>query len=106
MCTMKTTTTYKLNAVRTKLSDEEIDPIEQDEPESHPEITADGWVPWDPEDLADIQRLIERRMPEKQRIVLEAFLEGKTHKDIDVSEKYWRWHFAKGVEFIKKELRV
>jgi len=103
---MKTTIIHKINAVRTKLSDEEIDPIEQDEPESHPEIIAEGWVPWDPEDLLDIQRLIENRMPEKQRVVLEAFLEGKTHKDIDVSEKYWRWHFAKGVEFIKKELRV
>ena len=103
---MKTTIIHKVNAVRTKLSDEEIDPIEQDEPDSHPEIISEGWVPWDPEDLLDIRRLIETRMPSHQRVVLEAFLGGQTHKDIDVSEKYWRWHFAKGVEFIKKELRV
>jgi len=103
---MKITKIYKVNAVRTKLSDEEIDPIERDEPDSHPEIISDGWVPWDVEDLLDIRRLIEKLMPEKQRIVLEAFLEGKTHRDIDVTEKYWRWHFDKGIEFIKKELRV
>jgi hypothetical protein len=23
-----------------------------------------------------------------------------------VSEKYWRYHFAKGIEFIKKELKL
>jgi hypothetical protein len=45
-------------------------------------------------------------MPEKQRVVVEAFLEGKTHNEIDVTEKHWRWHFAKGVEFIKKELKL
>ena len=103
---MKPITIYKVNAVRTKLSDEEIDPIEQDEPESHPEIIAEGWVPWDAEDLLDIQRLIENRMPEQQKVVLEAFLEGKSYKDLGVTEKYWRWPFANGIEFIKKELRV
>jgi hypothetical protein len=29
-----------------------------------------------------------------------------THNDILVSEKYWRYHFAKGIEFIKKELKI
>lgn len=97
---------YKLNAAKTRLSDEEIDPIEQDDPENQPELLVEGWLPWDAEDILDIRRLIENRLPPRQRAVLEAFLEGKTHKDIDVTEKHWRWHFAKGVEFIKKELKV
>jgi hypothetical protein len=45
-------------------------------------------------------------MTSAQREILLAFLEGKTHKEIGVTEKYWRWHFAKGVEFIKRELKI
>jgi hypothetical protein len=26
--------------------------------------------------------------------------------DICVTEKYWRYHFTKGVDFIKKELKL
>jgi len=29
-----------------------------------------------------------------------------THLDVEVTEKYWRYHFSKGVEFIKKELNL
>jgi len=43
-------------------------------------------------------------MPEKQREIIHGFLEGLTYKDLKVTEKYWRYHFEKGVEFIKKEL--
>ena len=103
---MKKLKVYKLNAARTRLSDEEVDPLEQDDPDSQPEMLTEGWLPWDAEDIIDIKRLIENRMPEKQRVVIEAFLEGKTYKDIEVTEKYWRWHFAKGVMFIKKELKI
>jgi len=103
---MKKIIIYKLKASKTRLSDEEIDPIEQDDLDSHPEILTDGWFPWDPEDIVDIKRLIEQRLPEKQREILEAFLEGKTYKEIGVSEKYWRWNFTKSIEFIKKELKI
>ena len=97
---------HKVNATKTRLSDEEVDPIEQDDPDMHPELLLEGWTPWDPEDILDIRRLIEQRLPTKQREILEAFLEGKTHKEIEVTEKYWRWHFAKGIEFIKRELKI
>ena len=97
---------YKLNAAKTRLSDEEIDPIEQDDPDTDTELQVEGWTPWDPEDIIDIKRLIEKRMPPRQREVIAAFLEGKIYKDIGVTEKHWRWHFAKGVEFIKKELKL
>jgi hypothetical protein len=103
---MKKIIAYKINAAKPRLSDEEIDPIEQDDTDTHPEIMSDGWLPWDVEDIIDIKRLIEKKMPEKQRVVVEAFLEGKTHNEIGVTEKHWRWHFAKGVEFIKKELKL
>jgi len=103
---MKKITTHKLNASKTRLSDEEVDPIEKDDPDSHPEVMVEGWLPWDAEDIADIRRLIERRMPLRQREIVIAFLEGNTYKDLEVSEKYWRWHFTKGVEFIKKELKI
>jgi hypothetical protein len=33
-----------------------------------------------------------------------AFLGGYNYSDIEVTEKYWRYHFAKGVKYIKKEL--
>lgn len=98
--------THKVNAAKTRLSDEEMDPIEQDDLDTQPELLVDGWTPWDPEDILDIKKLIDERLPAKQREILEAFLEGKTHKEIGVTEKYWRWHFAKGIEFIKKELKL
>jgi len=43
-------------------------------------------------------------MPIKQRFVLTCFLDGLSYTEVGVSEKHWRYHFAKGVEFIKKEL--
>ena len=90
----------------TRLSDEDPDPLEQDETDTPPDTILEGWVPWDPEDMADIRRLISTTMPGKQRIVLEAFLEGKTYNDLGVTEKFYRWHFAKGVEFIRKALKL
>jgi hypothetical protein len=45
-------------------------------------------------------------MEERQREVMAAFLNGHTHADIMVTDKYWRYHFNKGVEFIKKELKL
>jgi hypothetical protein len=45
-------------------------------------------------------------MPTKQKYVLDAFLDGLNYTDLGVTEKYWRYHFSKGIEFIKKELKL
>lgn len=66
----------------------------------------EGWLPWDPEDIIDIKRLISEKMPQKQQYIIEAFLDGLNYVDLGVTEKYWRYHFIKGVEFIKKELKL
>jgi hypothetical protein len=99
-------TKTKIRAATPRLSDEELDPIEQDDNEGVSADMMEAYFPWSPEDIIDIKRLIEERMPDKQRYIFEAFLEGLTHNDVMVSEKYWRYHFAKGIEFIKKELKL
>lgn len=100
----RTKTKHKVNAVAPRLSDEDVDPIEQDEAENSSMQVVEGWLPWDPEDIADIRRLIAEKMNTKQQFVIDAFLDGQNYHDINVTEKYWRYHFAKGIEFIKKEL--
>ncbi len=101
------TVIHKVNAANPRLSDEEVDPLEADDAES---ITSnkntEGWVPWDIDDLIDIYRIIEERMPTKQRMVIEAFLLGQNNKDINVTEKFFRYHLEKGIEFIKVELQI
>ena len=97
---------HKVNAIAPRLSDEDIDPIEQDESDSISNMVVEGWLPWDPEDVLDIKRLIVDRMPAKQQYILESFLDGLSYTDLGVTEKYWRYHFSKGVEFIKKELKL
>jgi len=37
---------------------------------------------------------------------MDSFLDGLTYTDVCVTEKYWRYHFAKGVELIRKELKL
>lgn len=96
--------TAKIQAVAPRLSDEDPDPIEQDEIEGIAEIG--GWLLWDNDDIADIKRIIDRRMNEKQKEVFNAFLQGLSYNDLNVSEKYWRYHFLQGIEFIKKELKL
>jgi hypothetical protein len=93
-----------INCSKPRLSDEETDPIERDDLESVSHTSLEGWVPWDLDDLIDIRRIIDERMPYKQKQVIEAFLMGKTYIDIDVTEKHWRYHYEKGIEFIQKEL--
>lgn len=102
----RTKTKHKVNATAPRLSDEDIDPIEQDDSESHGQLAIEGWLPWDPEDILDIKKLIETKMPVKQKFIIEAFLDGQNFNDMQVTEKYWRYHFAKGIEFIKKELKL
>lgn len=96
----------KIKSVTPRLSDEELDPIEQDDNEGVSVDMVEAHLPWNAEDILDIKRLIEMRMPKKERFVLAAFLEGLTYHDINVTEKYWRYHFVKGIEFIKKELKL
>jgi len=103
---MKKPVKFKISAVAPRLSDEDPDPIEQDGSESNSTMIVEEWLPWDPEDIIDIRRLITTKMSGKQQFVLEAFLDGKTYNMIGVTEKYWRYHYAKGVEFIKKELKL
>jgi hypothetical protein len=45
-------------------------------------------------------------MPMKQRQILEGFLKGLNHLDMDVTEKYYRYWYNKAVKFIKKELKL
>ena len=103
---MRTKTKHKVSCATPRLSDEELDPLEKDDNDGVSTDMVEAYSPWSPEDVLDIRRLIEDRMPFKQRFVLESFLEGLTHIDIDVTEKYWRYHIAKGIEFIKKELKI
>lgn len=100
--------TSKIQAVAPRLSDEETDPIEQDETEGIASsiVEGSGWLPWDMEDIADIKRLIATKMPEKSKKVLDAFLQGFSYNDIGMTEKHWRYHFAAGIEIIKKELKL
>jgi hypothetical protein len=103
---MRTKTKNKIKAATPRLSDEEMDELEKGDSEGTSTEMIEAFHPWSPEDILDIRRLIEEKMPNKQQYVLEAFLEGLTHLDINVTEKYWRYHFGKGVEFIKKELKL
>ena len=102
----KTKTKHIIRAAAPRLSDEELDPIEQDDNDGVSADMMEAYLPWSPEDIIDVRHLISERMPEKQRDIFEAFLEGLTHNDVLVSEKYWRYHFSKGIEFIKKELKL
>ena len=69
-------TKYIVKAVKPRLSDEEMDPIEQDDLEGLSNHASDGWVPWSMDDLIDIQRIIDERMSPKQQQIIEAFLLG------------------------------
>jgi hypothetical protein len=99
-------TKHKIKAITPRLSDEDPDPLEQDDVEGTSTQLIEGWLPWNPEDIIDIRYLIEYRMPVKSQEVLLAFLNGLSYNDIQVTEKYWRYHFVKGIEFLKKELKV
>jgi len=99
-----TKTKHKVNASTPRLSDEDPDPIEQDDTAEGYHLLQEGWLPWNPEDIMDIRRLIDKRMSDKEHEIFVAFLNGQNYNDIGVTEKYWRYHFTKGIEFIKQEL--
>jgi hypothetical protein len=98
---------YKIFSANPHLSDEDPDPMEREDIKDgslNNEII-EGWTPWTAEDLLDIRNIIARMEP-KEQFIFEAYLDGMTYIDISVTEKYWRYHFAKGLEIIKKELDV
>jgi hypothetical protein len=103
---MRSKTKHKIKAATPRLSDEEMDELEKGDSDGSSAEMIEAFFPWSPEDILDIRRLVSNKMPVKQRYILESFLEGLTHLDINVTEKYWRYHFGKGVEFIKKELGI
>jgi len=98
---------YTINCANPRLSDEEPDLLEQDDSDlDGSPHSPEGWLPWSTDDLMDIERIIATRLPKKQRFIVEAFLEGKSHSMLGVTEKYFRYHFAKAVGTIKKELKL
>jgi hypothetical protein len=103
---MKKPIKFKIKAATPRLSDEDTDPLEQEDSDKISLLTPEEWLPWDTDDILDVKMLISTKMSAKQRFILEAFLDGKTYSQVGVTEKYWRYHFAKGVEFIKKELKL
>ena len=92
-----------VNYSKPRLSDEEMDPIEQDDFDGISQ-QSEGWVSWNHDDLIDIRRIIDERMPIKQKQVIDAFLMGLNYEDVYMTEKYWRYHYEKAVQFIQEEL--
>lgn len=80
--------------------------MEQEDSEGIAGSLSEGWLPWTHDDLIDIKRVIQERMPLKQQEIMEAFLVGNNAEDLGVTEKYWRYHFKRAVQTIKKELGV
>jgi len=78
--------------------------MEQEDVEGIQGQESDGWLPWTNEDMIDIKQVMETKMPVKQREILEAFLMGHNAADIDVTEKYWRYHLKRAFNLIKMEL--
>lgn len=97
---------HKIKAATPRLSDEEMDELEKGDNEGTSSEMIEAYFPWSPEDILDIRRLINEKMESRQQYIFVAFLEGLTYNDLGLTEKYWRYHFAKGVEFIKKELKL
>jgi hypothetical protein len=93
-----------VNCSKPRLSDEEMDPIEQDDTEGVSQHISEGWMPWGVDDLIDIRRIIDERMPTKQKQIIDAFLKGMNFDDVGVTEKYWRYHYERAIEFIQEEL--
>ena len=103
---MKKIVIHKVNAATPRLSDEELDPLERDDNEGVTAEMIEGYLVWTTEDVSDVRKLIEFHLAAQERAILTAFLEGMTHAELGVTEKYWRYHFAKGIEFIKRELGI
>jgi hypothetical protein len=98
---------HKIKCSNPRLSDEEVDPLELDDIQTQTStVSNDGWLPWTNDDITDIRKIINIKLSEKQRVVVDAFLAGQNNKEIHVSEKFFRYHLAKAIEQIKKELKI
>lgn len=96
---------HKISAAKPRLSDEELDPLEADDTtHGSTTVSSEGWHPCTHEDLIDIKKIIQTKLPEKQQEVMEAFLSGENYESLGVTEKYYRYHLHKAVEFIQKEM--
>ena len=51
----------------------------------------------------EVKRMIRDLNP-IQRKVIEAFMAGKTHTTIGVTEKHWRYHLGKALETMREKL--
>ncbi|CAB4129398.1 hypothetical protein UFOVP118_38 [uncultured Caudovirales phage] len=100
-------TEIEVFAVSPRLSDEDTDPMERDDNKESTYFLAldEGWLPWSAEDMLDVRKIIAKLEP-KDQFIMEAFLDGLNYSDVSVTEKYWRYHFAKGIEIIRKELDI
>lgn len=51
-----------------------------------------------------VQFMIREFLNPMERRVIEAFMEGQTHKSIGVTEKHWRYHVEKALTRMRKKL--
>ena len=56
--------------------------------------------------MQDVYNIITNKLLPQQKQVMEAHLAGFNHKDIGVSEKFWRYHWTLAIKRIKKELKL
>lgn len=82
-----------------RLWEEAIDPTELDYVNDAP---IDQSVP-SPNVLL-LRHLIQHQLNGQERRIVDAYLAGKTHKSIEVTEKTWRYHLRKAIKTLKKEL--
>jgi len=100
-------TKIEIFAANPRLSDEDTDPMERDDSKETSYLLSidEGWLPWSADDIADVRKIISKLDP-KDQFIMDAYLDGLTYSDVSVTEKYWRYHFAKSVEIIRKELDI
>lgn len=99
-------TTYVMNKASPRLSDEEPDPLERDDSDDDPlHESGDRGLPWDSDDLIDIRNIVDE-LPVEQQEIVEAMLLGQNHEDLEVTEKYWRYHLAKAVATIRRKMGI
>lgn len=95
----------KFNATIRRLSDEEVDPMENDDPSMEP-LAMIHWAPWGPDTIQDVYNIISRKLTTQQQEIIEAHLLGRNYRDLGVTEKYWRYHWAQAVKRIRRELKI
>jgi len=95
-----------MNKASPRLSDEEPDPLERDDSDDDPlHESGDRGLPWDSDDLIDIRNIVDE-LPVEQQEIVEAMLLGQNHDDLEVTEKYWRYHLAKAVATIRRKMGI